>query len=149
MARLLRRYQSFALAVSCPSTVLFPKIWPQHTDQSSYTYICLSDNNQCLSCHSAVLSEQALLTLLSVLQIKVETKPWKIALPSRNIEIELTTVQSNYHVEMNPSDVGNQDRHIVQEVIKVRLLTCLKSHLGIFCCTSQRSLVKTLHLTSQ
>lgn len=32
---------------------------------------------------------------------------------------------------MNPSDVGNQDRHIVQEVIKVRLLTCLKSHLGI------------------
>ena len=54
-----------------------------------------------------------------VVQIKVETKPWKIALPSRNIEIELTTVQSNYHVEMNPSDVGNQDRHIVQEVIKV------------------------------
>ncbi len=53
------------------------------------------------------------------MQIKVETKPWKIALPSRNIEIELTTVQSNYHVEMNPSDVGNQDRHIVQEVIKV------------------------------
>ena len=58
------------------------------------------------------------------LQIKVETKPWKIALPSRNIEIELTTVQSNYHVEMNPSDVGNQDRHIVQEVIKV----CLSWH---------------------
>ena len=57
------------------------------------------------------------------LQIKVETKPWKIELPSRNIEIELTTVQSNYHVEMNPSDVGNQDRHIVQEVIKV-LLSC-------------------------
>ena len=52
----------------------------------------------------------------------METKPWKIELPSRNIEIELTTVQSNYHVEMNPSDVGNQDRHIVQEVIKVYLL---------------------------
>ncbi|BDA48130.1 Replication factor C subunit 3 [Coccomyxa sp. Obi] len=51
-------------------------------------------------------------------KIKVETKPWKIELPSRNIEIELTTVQSNYHVEMNPSDVGNQDRYIVQEVIK-------------------------------
>jgi replication factor C subunit 3/5 len=49
----------------------------------------------------------------------VETKPWKIALPSRNLEIELTTVQSNYHVELNPSDVGNQDRYIVQEVIKV------------------------------
>ncbi len=40
-------------------------------------------------------------------------------MPSRKIEIELTTVQSNYHVELNPSDVGNQDRYIVQEVIKV------------------------------
>ena len=58
--------------------------------------------------------------LLASGQIKVETKPWKVSLPSRDIEIELTTVQSNYHVEMNPSDVGNQDRHIVQEVIKVR-----------------------------
>ena len=58
----------------------------------------------------------------------METKPWKIALPSRNIEIELTTVQSNYHVEMNPSDVGNQDRHIVQEVIKV-LLSWQSVHL--------------------
>ena len=56
-------------------------------------------------------------------QIKVETKPWRIELPSRNIEIELTTVQSNYHVEMNPSDVGNQDRHIVQEVIKVSFVS--------------------------
>lgn len=50
----------------------------------------------------------------------METRPWKIALPSSNIEVELTTVSSNYHVEMNPSDVGNRDRHIVQEVIKAR-----------------------------
>ena len=47
-----------------------------------------------------------------------------VQLPSRNIEIELTTVSSNYHVEMNPSDVGNQDRYVVQEIIKVDL------HLG-------------------
>ena len=39
-------------------------------------------------------------------------------LPSRNIEVELTTVSSNYHVEMNPSDVGYQDRYVVQEIIK-------------------------------
>ncbi|KAK9808259.1 hypothetical protein WJX73_004150 [Symbiochloris irregularis] len=51
-------------------------------------------------------------------KIKVETKPWKIALPSRNIEVELTTLSSNYHVEMNPSDVGYQDRYVVQEIIK-------------------------------
>jgi hypothetical protein len=25
---------------------------------------------------------------------------------------------SNYHVELNPSDVGNNDRYVVQEVIK-------------------------------
>ena len=29
-------------------------------------------------------------------------------------------MSSNYHVEMNPSDVGNQDRYVVQEVIKVK-----------------------------
>ena len=55
----------------------------------------------------------------------METHPWKIALPSSNIEVELTTVSSNYHVEMNPSDVGNRDRHIVQEVIKVCSSCCV------------------------
>lgn len=51
-------------------------------------------------------------------RLKVETKPWKIELPSRNLELELTTVSSNYHVEINPSDAGNNDRYIVQEIIK-------------------------------
>lgn len=51
---------------------------------------------------------------------QVETKPWQIQLPSRKLEVELTTVSSNYHVEMNPSDVGNNDRYVVQEIIKVR-----------------------------
>ena len=32
--------------------------------------------------------------------------------------VELTTLSSNYHVEMNPSDVGTKDRYVVQEVIK-------------------------------
>lgn len=27
-------------------------------------------------------------------------------------------VCSNYHVELNPSDVGNNDRYVVQEIIK-------------------------------
>ena len=43
-----------------------------------------------------------------------------VQLPSRTLEVELTTLSSNYHVEMNPSDVGNNDRHVVQEIIKVR-----------------------------
>ena len=45
-----------------------------------------------------------------VTKVKIETKPWKIELPTRKLEIELMTLSSNYHVEMNPSDVGNNDR---------------------------------------
>ncbi len=49
------------------------------------------------------------------LQVKVESKPWSMELPSgRKLEVELTTLSSNYHVEMNPSDVGNNDRYVVQ-----------------------------------
>ena len=50
---------------------------------------------------------------------QVETRPWTIELPSRKLEIDLTTVSSNHHVELNPSDAGNNDRYVVQEVIKV------------------------------
>jgi hypothetical protein len=48
----------------------------------------------------------------------VETRPWQIELPSRKLEVELTTVSSNYHVEINPGDVGSNDRYVVQEIIK-------------------------------
>lgn len=41
----------------------------------------------------------------------MECKPWKIQLPTRTLELEFTTISSAYHVEMNPSDVGNNDRH--------------------------------------
>jgi len=51
-------------------------------------------------------------------QVRVETRPWQIELPSRKLEVELTTVASNYHVELNPSDVGASDRYVVQEIIK-------------------------------
>lgn len=51
-------------------------------------------------------------------KLKVECKPWKIELPSRTLEVEFTTISSAYHVEMNPSNVGNNDRYVVQEIIK-------------------------------
>ncbi|MCO5576696.1 hypothetical protein L7F22_030511 [Adiantum nelumboides] len=51
-------------------------------------------------------------------KIKVENKPWKIEAGTRKLEVELTTISSNYHVELNPSDAGFQDRYVVQEVIK-------------------------------
>jgi replication factor C subunit 3/5 len=35
-----------------------------------------------------------------------------------NRSLEITMVSSNYHVEINPADVGSGDRFVVQEVIK-------------------------------
>ena len=52
-------------------------------------------------------------------RVRVETRPWTVELPSRKLEVELTTVSSNYHVELSPGDVGgSNDRYVVQEVIK-------------------------------
>jgi replication factor C subunit 3/5 len=48
-------------------------------------------------------------------QVRLEHRDFKT--PS-NRAIELTTLASNYHIEMNPSDAGNADRYVVQEVIK-------------------------------
>lgn len=31
--------------------------------------------------------------------------------------MEVTTLSSNYHIEINPSDVGTSDRYVIQEVI--------------------------------
>ncbi|KAM0756047.1 P-loop containing nucleoside triphosphate hydrolase protein [Meredithblackwellia eburnea MCA 4105] len=37
--------------------------------------------------------------------------------PSRR-KLEVNIVQSNYHIELTPSDVGNWDRQVVQEILK-------------------------------
>ncbi|KAI3809434.1 hypothetical protein L1987_25407 [Smallanthus sonchifolius] len=51
-------------------------------------------------------------------KVKVENKNWKVDAGSRTIDLELTTLSSTHHVELNPSDAGFQDRYIVQEIIK-------------------------------
>ena len=51
-------------------------------------------------------------------RVKVESKDWKVEAGSRSVEVELVMLSSNYHVEMNPSDCGNKDKYVVQEVIK-------------------------------
>ncbi|KAM1037021.1 hypothetical protein FF1_031934 [Malus domestica] len=51
-------------------------------------------------------------------KVKVENKTWKVDAGSRTIDIELTTMSSTNHIELNPSDAGFQDRYIVQEIIK-------------------------------
>lgn len=48
-------------------------------------------------------------------RVKIEHRSLKT--PS-NKTIDITTLGSNYHIECNPSDAGNNDRFVVQEVIK-------------------------------
>jgi replication factor C subunit 3/5 len=52
----------------------------------------------------------------SALKTRLEHKSFKH--PNNTTKVEITTVASNYHIEMNPSDVGNNDRLVVQELIK-------------------------------
>jgi replication factor C subunit 3/5 len=48
-------------------------------------------------------------------RIKLEHRTFKTA---SGKPIEISTLGSNYHIECNPSDVGNNDRFVIQEVIK-------------------------------
>lgn len=47
-------------------------------------------------------------------RVRVDQKAFKV----NSKTVDVTTVGSNYHVELNPSDAGLSDRLIVQEVIK-------------------------------
>jgi replication factor C subunit 3/5 len=48
-------------------------------------------------------------------RVRLEHRPFKT--PSGRA-IEMTTVASNFHIEINPGDAGIYDRYVVQEVIK-------------------------------
>lgn len=48
-------------------------------------------------------------------RVKLEHRSFKT---STNKVIEISTIGSNYHIECNPSDAGNNDRFVIQEVIK-------------------------------
>lgn len=48
-------------------------------------------------------------------KIRLEQRSFKT--PSKRV-VEISTLGSNYHIEMNPSDAGIYDRYVVQEVIK-------------------------------
>ncbi|PIA59865.1 hypothetical protein AQUCO_00400616v1 [Aquilegia coerulea] len=51
-------------------------------------------------------------------KVKIENKTWKVDAGSRTLDLELTTLSSTNHVEINPSEAGFQDRYVVQEIIK-------------------------------
>lgn len=48
---------------------------------------------------------------------KLKTETVTVTTPS-NKKVEITTVNSNYHIEINPSDVGIYDRVVVMDLIK-------------------------------
>uniref|UniRef100_A0A3P9KX55 Replication factor C subunit 3 n=1 Tax=Oryzias latipes TaxID=8090 RepID=A0A3P9KX55_ORYLA len=48
---------------------------------------------------------------------KLRIEHHTIVAPSKK-KIEINTIASNYHLEVNPSDAGNQDRVVIQELIK-------------------------------
>ncbi|KAI8328885.1 replication factor C subunit 5 [Chlamydoabsidia padenii] len=51
----------------------------------------------------------------NVEKVKIDERPF---VTSSNKKIVYTVVSSNYHMELQPSELGNNDRVIVQEVIK-------------------------------
>ncbi|KAL7749531.1 Replication factor C (RF-C) subunit [Sorochytrium milnesiophthora] len=48
-------------------------------------------------------------------KLKIDQRTFQTASGKK---IEMNVISSNYHIEINPSDVGNQDRIVVQELIK-------------------------------
>merc|ERR1711865_1199863 len=48
---------------------------------------------------------------------RLRCEPREFETPAKK-KIEILTVSSNYHCEINPSDVGNQDRTVVMTLIK-------------------------------
>ena len=48
---------------------------------------------------------------------RVRLQPHELHAPSGR-KIEFTTLDSNHHIELNPSDAGFYDRVVVQEIVK-------------------------------
>lgn len=49
---------------------------------------------------------------------KVKTEQRTIKIPNKTTTLTITTTSSAFHIEMNPSECGNQDRVVIQEIIK-------------------------------
>lgn len=52
-------------------------------------------------------------SIVLIKQVKLEHRTFKT---TANKTIEIATLGSNYHIECNPSDAGNNDRFVIQEV---------------------------------
>jgi len=49
---------------------------------------------------------------------KVKTEQRTIKIPNKTTSLTITTTSSAFHIEMNPSECGHQDRVVIQEIIK-------------------------------
>jgi replication factor C subunit 3/5 len=48
----------------------------------------------------------------------VRTEQRTIKVPNKTTTLTVSTISSSFHIEMNPSECGHQDRVVVQEIIK-------------------------------
>lgn len=51
-------------------------------------------------------------------KLKISTKNVQVKVGKSKKNVEITTKASNYHIEICPADAGNNDRHVITEVIK-------------------------------
>eukprot|EP01101_Sappina_pedata_P007983 TRINITY_DN432_c0_g1_i1.p1 TRINITY_DN432_c0_g1~~TRINITY_DN432_c0_g1_i1.p1 ORF type:complete len:501 (-),score=175.04 TRINITY_DN432_c0_g1_i1:61-1521(-) len=49
-------------------------------------------------------------------KLKVDQKV--VEIPNKSTTVEICTISSSHHIEINPSSVGNNDRYVIQEVLK-------------------------------
>jgi len=52
----------------------------------------------------------------SVEKVRAEQKSYDV--PNKSTTVDVTLISSNFHIELNPSESGYQDKVVVQEVIK-------------------------------
>lgn len=60
-------------------------------------------------------------------RVRLEYRSFKT--PSNRV-VELTTVASNYHIEMSPGDAGIYDRYVVQ--VRCEIQKCMCGHVLLF-----------------
>jgi replication factor C subunit 3/5 len=56
--------------------------------------------------------------LFGPLNLKIEHRQFSFEKNSRTINVEITTIVSANHIEMNPSEAGFRDVDVIQELVK-------------------------------
>ena len=78
-----------------------------HSSRTIWTWCREGACPQCCLLHS--------LTLICVLQLRIDQR---VFVTPSNRKLDVNVVQSNYHIELTPSDVGMYDRVVIQDILK-------------------------------